>query len=60
MNSLVSWVLMEIFLNCVGLDDIADYAEFLQSLHGLIELHGPKIVFAIDRPTKSCIMGIIN
>ena len=41
MRQLIIWAAMEIFLNLVGLDDMADYAEFLRELHSIIQ--SPKI-----------------
>ncbi|MDX1371133.1 MAG: hypothetical protein R3321_01610 [Nitrososphaeraceae archaeon] len=44
MRQLILWAVMEIFLNLVGLDDMADYVEFLQDMHTTIQI--PKVHMA--------------
>ena len=39
-----AWVLSEIILNAVGLDDMADYSEFLQKAQDLANDQAPQIV----------------
>jgi hypothetical protein len=34
-NKLILWLAIEIFLNCLGLDNMADYSDFLQKRHPL-------------------------
>lgn len=39
-----AWMLSEVVLNVVGLDDMADYSEFLQKAQDLTNAQGPQIV----------------
>ncbi len=34
-NKLIFWLAIEILLNCLGLDNIADYSDFLHKRHRL-------------------------
>ena len=41
---LTAWVASEIVLNMVGLDDMADYSEFLQKAQDLANAQRPRVV----------------
>lgn len=41
---LTAWVASEIVLNLVGLDDVADYSEFLQKAQDLANAQRPQVV----------------
>lgn len=41
---LTAWAASEIILTIVGLDNVADYSEFLQKTRGLADAQAPPVV----------------
>ncbi len=48
------WLAAEIWLNLVGLDNIADYCEFLLSLDGDLNLKNRRMVKVNEYPPQFC------
>jgi hypothetical protein len=57
---LIVWLAAEILLNCTGLDNLADYSEFLHDQEALSSNHDqPAIVVPAMKRSKTLVWGVV-